>query len=86
MNPSPRWTQIRPRIVMDTLRDINQNDGITVVVTLHQVDYALRYCERIVALRQGHVFYDGSGRQFDNERFDHLYRSINRIEENAKAA
>lgn len=36
---------------MDTLRDINQNDGITVVVTLHQVDYALRYCERIVALR-----------------------------------
>lgn len=44
------------RIVMDTLRDINQNDGITVVVTLHQVDYALRYCERIVALRQGHVF------------------------------
>lgn len=69
------------RIVMDTLRDINQNDGITVVVTLHQVDYALRYCERIVALRQGHVFYDGSSQQFDNERFDHLYRSINRIEE-----
>lgn len=74
------------RIVMDTLRDINQNDGITVVVTLHQVDYALRYCERIVALRRGHVFYDGSSQQFDNERFDHLYRSINRVEENAKAA
>lgn len=74
------------RIVMDTLRDINQNDGITVVVTLHQVDYALRYCERIVALRQGHVFYDGSSQFFDNERFDHLYRSINRVEENAKAA
>ena len=74
------------RQVMDTLRDINQNDGITVVVTLHQVDYALRYCERIVALRQGHVFYDGSSQQFDNERFDHLYRSINRVEENAKAA
>ena len=74
------------RIVMDTLRDINQNDGITVVVTLHQVDYALRYCERIVALRQGHVFFDGASHQFDNERFDHLYRSINRIEENAKAA
>src|SRR5699024_12522920 len=74
------------RIVMGTLRDINQNDGIAVVVTLHQVDYALRYCERIVALRQGHVFYDGSSQQFDNERFDHLYRSINRNEENAKAA
>ena len=74
------------RIVMETLRDINQNDGITVVVTLHQVDYALRYCERIVALRQGHVFFDGASHQFDNERFDHLYRSINRVEENAQAA
>ena len=72
------------RIVMETLRDINLNDGITVVVTLHQVDYALRYCERIVALRQGHVFFDGH--QFDNDRFDHLYRSINRVEENAQAA
>ena len=74
------------RIVMETLRDINQNDGITVVVTLHQVDYALRYCERIVALRQGHVFYDGASQAFDNERFDHLYRSINRVDENAQAA
>ncbi len=71
---------------MDTLRDINQNDGITVVVTLHQVDYALRYCERIVALRRGQVVYDGCRQQFDNERIDHLYRSNNRVEENAKAA
>ena len=74
------------RIVMETLRDINQNDGITVVVTLHQVDYALRYCERIVALRQGHVFFDGASHQSDNERFDHLYRSVNRVEERAQAA
>ena len=74
------------RIVMDTLRDINQNDGITVVVTLHQVDYALRYCERIVALRQGNVFFDGSSQHFDNDRFDHLYRSMNRVEQNAQAA
>ncbi|MBD5702754.1 phosphonate ABC transporter ATP-binding protein, partial [Citrobacter freundii] len=73
------------RIVMDTLRDINQTDGITVVVTLHQVDYALRYCERIVALRQGNVFFDGSSQHFDNDRFDHLYRSMNRVEQNAQA-
>ncbi|MDR9892636.1 phosphonate ABC transporter ATP-binding protein [Pseudenterobacter timonensis] len=74
------------RIVMEILRDINQKDGITVVVTLHQVDYALRYCERIVALRQGHLFFDGASHAFDNDRFDHLYRSINRVDENAQAA
>ncbi len=74
------------RIVMDTLREINQTDGITVVITLHQVDYALRYCERIVALRQGRVFYDGSSQLFDNDRFEHLYRSMNSVEQNEQAA
>lgn len=34
------------RKVMDILADINRHDGKTVVVTLHQVDYALRYCPR----------------------------------------
>jgi phosphonate transport system ATP-binding protein len=68
------------RIVMETLHDINRLDGITVVVTLHQVDYALRYCERIVALRQGHVFYDGNSSAFDSERLGNLYRSIARVD------
>ncbi|MGE0254368.1 MAG: phosphonate ABC transporter ATP-binding protein [Alphaproteobacteria bacterium] len=45
--------------VMDTLADINRKDGMTVVVSLHQVDYALRCCPRTVALRDGRVVYDG---------------------------
>lgn len=32
------------RNVMETLRDLNQKDGLTVLVTLHQVDYALSFC------------------------------------------
>ncbi|HBM9298102.1 ATP-binding cassette domain-containing protein [Citrobacter freundii] len=39
-----------------------------------------------VALRQGNVFFDGSSQHFDNDRFDHLYRSMNRVEQNAQAA
>ena len=45
--------------VMETLKNINEEDGITVVVSLHQVDYAYRYCPRTVALRDGEVIYDG---------------------------
>src|SRR5690606_2229554 len=47
------------RKVMDILADINHKDGKTVVVTLHQVDYATRYCERVVALKEGRVHFDG---------------------------
>lgn len=47
------------RRVMETLATINREDGTTVVVSLHQVDYAIRYCVRTVALRHGKVVYDG---------------------------
>jgi len=45
--------------VMETLKKINEEDGMTVVVSLHQVDYAIRYCPRTIALRDGRKIYDG---------------------------
>jgi phosphonate transport system ATP-binding protein len=50
---------VSARRVMESLRDLNRQDGLTVVVTLHQVDYAMRYCDRVVALKAGKVVYDG---------------------------
>lgn len=47
------------RKVMDTLQNINREDGITVLVTLHQVDIAIQYCPRVLALRDGKIVYDG---------------------------
>ena len=62
------------RKVMDILADINETDGKTVVVTLHQVDYAVRYCRRVVALKSGRIHFDGSvhalGGAFLNELYD----------------
>lgn len=46
--------------VMETLAAINREDGITVVVSLHQVNYAARYCPRTVAMRAGQVVFDGA--------------------------
>lgn len=61
------------RKVMDILADINQSDGKTVVVTLHQVDYAVRYCKRVVALKGGRIHYDGSVRALDSVFLNELY-------------
>jgi phosphonate transport system ATP-binding protein len=47
------------RRVMEILARINREDRCTVLVSLHQVNVALRYCPRTVALRQGRVVYDG---------------------------
>jgi phosphonate transport system ATP-binding protein len=47
------------RRVMDILADMNRQDGITVLVSLHQVEYALSYCPRAIALKAGKIVYDG---------------------------
>jgi len=47
------------RRVMEILAELNRNRGITVLVSLHQVEYALGYCPRTIALRDGKVLYDG---------------------------
>ncbi len=47
------------RRVMDILARINREDRCTVVVSLHQVNVALKYCARTVALRAGEVVFDG---------------------------
>ena len=50
---------VSARRVMGALEELNRADGLTVVVTLHHVEYALRYCRRVVALKAGEVVYDG---------------------------
>lgn len=63
------------RRVMDTLAAINREQNVTVVVSLHQVDYALKYCPRTVALRAGEVIYDGPSQALTEQRLRDLYGS-----------
>lgn len=47
------------RKVMEILARVNREDRCTVVVSLHQVNVAIKYCARTVALHQGRIVYDG---------------------------
>jgi phosphonate transport system ATP-binding protein len=64
---------VSARRVMEILRELNTNDGLTVIVTLHQVDYALRYCERVVALKAGQIVYDGPASGLDRAELIDIY-------------
>ena len=46
-------------IVMDSLRRINQEDGITVISNLHLLQTARDYCDRIIGMRKGSIVFDG---------------------------
>jgi phosphonate transport system ATP-binding protein len=45
--------------IMDILRRINAERGLTLVVSQHQLETALAYATRIVGLRRGRVCFDG---------------------------
>ena len=64
---------VSARRVMEALRELNEKDGMAVVITLHHVDYALRYCRRIVALQAGRVVYDGPSSGLDRKLLIEVY-------------
>ncbi len=63
------------RRVMEILAAANAEDGTTVLVSLHQVDFAVRYCPRTVALRLGKVVYDGPSAALTPQLLRELYGS-----------
>ena len=59
--------------VMKTLTQINQEDNATIIISLHQIEYALKYCTRIIALKGGELIFDGSSGDTSPDFFTDLY-------------
>ncbi|MEX1377409.1 MAG: phosphonate ABC transporter ATP-binding protein [Eubacteriales bacterium] len=55
--------------VMDYLKKINEEDGITTVANLHHVDLALKYATRVVGVRAGEIVYDVQMEGIDKNKF-----------------
>jgi phosphonate transport system ATP-binding protein len=61
------------KIVMDALKRINREFGITVLCNLHSLDLARRYCDRLVGMAQGRVVFDGVPQQLTDAISRELY-------------
>ncbi|THF84190.1 phosphonate ABC transporter ATP-binding protein [Cohnella fermenti] len=73
--------------VMDDLRKINQELGITTIVNLHYIDLAREYATRIIGLRAGEVVFDGPVAEATDEVFAAIYgRPIHKDELLGEAA
>lgn len=62
------------RSVLDNLKQAARIHNVTVVCTLHQMEYALEFGDRIVALRHGEVFFDGCPKAMDSATQTELYK------------
>ncbi len=65
------------RRVLSQLKQICREDGITTVVSLHQVEFAKEYADRVIALARGHVVFDGSPEALTDGVLDMIYDQTN---------
>ncbi|WP_197716894.1 phosphonate ABC transporter ATP-binding protein [Mesorhizobium sp. DCY119] len=61
------------KVVMDSLRDINLKEGITVITNLHTLDTARAYCNRIIGMAGGKVVFDGAPESLTREAVRLVY-------------
>ncbi len=63
------------KIIMDHLRNVATEMGITMIVNLHQVNVALKYADRIIGVNNGKVVFDGSPGELTAEQISDIYGS-----------
>ncbi len=61
-------------VVLDILRRINREDGITTLVNLHQLDLAKEYADRILGFKGGKLVFDGKPDEVTREVYERVYR------------
>lgn len=59
--------------IMQHLEDINQNEGVMVICSLHFLDLVHRYASRAIALNEGRLMFDGPPKSIDDARFKEIY-------------
>ena len=60
--------------IMQYLEKINHEEGVTVLCSLHFLDLVHRYADRVIALNQGKLVFDGLPSEIDDAKFKEIYR------------
>ena len=60
-------------IVMDQIKEITQEQHLTCIVNLHQVEYAKRYASRIIGIKSGLIVFDGTPEELTDGIISNIY-------------
>lgn len=59
--------------IMDHLLEINRQDNITVLCSLHFLDLVQQYGDHVIALNDGELVFEGTPAEIDDARFKDIY-------------
>lgn len=60
--------------VLTLLKKIAQDRNITVVTSLHQVDFAKEYADRIIGMNKGQIVFDGAPAELTENMLERIYQ------------
>ncbi|HEX7672932.1 MAG TPA: phosphonate ABC transporter ATP-binding protein [Bdellovibrio sp.] len=60
-------------VVMDYLKKVNQELGITVIANLHFLSLVRKYATRVIALKEGQIVFTGRPEEITQEWFQKIY-------------
>ena len=60
-------------LIMDTFKKLNEENGITVLINLHDVNLAKKYSTKILGLKDGKVLFYKDSEKVTKDEFEELY-------------
>ena len=64
---------ITAKQVMQDFVRINKEYKISILLNIHHVDLALKYCDRVIGIRAGEIVFDGPASTITQEQIDEVY-------------
>ena len=64
---------ITAKQVMEDFVRINKEYKISILLNIHHVDLALKYCDRVIGVRAGEIVFDGPASTITQEQIDEVY-------------
>lgn len=64
---------ITAKQVMEDFVRINKDYKISILLNIHHVDLALKYCDRVIGIRAGEIVFDGPASTITQEQIDSVY-------------
>lgn len=64
---------VTANMVMDDFVRINNELNITILINIHHVDIALKYCQRVIGIKAGEIVYDGPSKNVTEEVLTQIY-------------
>ena len=72
---------LNAKVVMESLRDIHDRDGLTVICNLHTLDTARQFCDRVIGMRDGKIVFDGASSDLTRAEARNIYGADEDFEE-----